>query len=69
MDVVRRRRPLREAWELFGLNTDPAWLRHLTTDRFLNPQQFAQRYSAVFPGAVFTSLYRAHAMCWDNPGH
>jgi SAM-dependent methyltransferase len=66
VDVLRRRRPAGDAWELFRLNTDPAWLDHLTSDRFLNPQQFTQHYSAVFPGATFTDLYRARAMCWDN---
>jgi ubiquinone/menaquinone biosynthesis C-methylase UbiE len=66
-DLARRRRPAGEAWELFRLNTDPAWLDHLTTDRFLNPAQFTQRYSAVFPGARFTDLYRSRAMCWDAP--
>jgi SAM-dependent methyltransferase len=68
-DLVRHRRPPAEAWELFRLNTDPAWLDHLTTDRFLDPTQFTQRYSAVFPGPTFTDLYRSRAMCWDNPTH
>jgi SAM-dependent methyltransferase len=67
-DLLRRRRPPGEAWELFRLNTDPAWLDHLTTDRFLSPAQFAQRYGAAFPGTAFTDLYRARAMCWDQPG-
>jgi len=67
LDVLRRRRPFGEAWELFRLNTDPGWLDHLTSDRFLNPQQFAERYSAVFPGARITDLYRARAMCCDAP--
>lgn len=49
------------------LNTDPAWLNHLTADRFLNPQQFTQRYGVVVPGAVFTDLYRARALCWQQP--
>jgi SAM-dependent methyltransferase len=66
-DVLRRRRPPGEAWELFRLNIDPGWLDHLTTDRFLNPTQFAQRYGAVFPGAAFTDLYRARATCWQQP--
>jgi len=67
-DLVRRRRPITQAWELFRLNVDPAWLDHLTTDRFLNPQVFADRYGGVFPGAAFTDLYRAQAMCWQQPG-
>ncbi len=68
-DLARRRRPPGEAWELFRLNTDPAWLDHLTTDRFLDPTQFTQQYGQVFPGATFTDLYRSLAMCWDNPAH
>jgi SAM-dependent methyltransferase len=66
-DLARRRRPPAQAWELFRLNTDPAWLDHLTSDRFLDPSQFTQRYGAVFPGATFTEMYRSCAMCWDNP--
>jgi SAM-dependent methyltransferase len=69
LDLLRRRRPVNQAWELFRLNTDPGWLDHLTTDRFLNPTQFARRYGQVFPGARFTDLYRSRAMCWDAPAH
>ncbi len=69
LDLFQHRRPPAEAWERFRLNTDPAWLDHLTTDRFLNPTQFTQRYSAVFPGGRFTDLYRSRAMCWDAPTH
>ena len=68
-DLARHRRPVSEAWELFGLNTDPGWLDHLTSDRFLNPTQFADRYGQVFPGARFTAMYRSRAMCWDAPAH
>ncbi len=64
-DLLRRRRPPAEAWELYRLNTDPAWLAHLTSDRFLSPQEFAERYGQVFPGAQFTDLYRTRAMCWE----
>ncbi len=66
-DLLRRRRPAGEAWELYRLNTDPAWLDHVTTDRFLSPEEFAQHYGQVFPGARFTDLYRTRAMCWDAP--
>jgi SAM-dependent methyltransferase len=66
-DLLRRRRPPAEALELYRLNTDPAWLEHLTTDRFLNPDQFTHAYGQVFPGATFTGLYRARVMCWDAP--
>jgi len=64
-DVLRRRRPLAQAWELFRLNTDPAWLDHLTSDRFLSRDQFARAYASAFPNARFTDLYRARAVCWD----
>jgi len=66
-DLLRRRRPAGVAWELFRLNLDPDWLDHLTTDRFLSPEQFVQRYGAVFPVAAFTDLYRARALCWQHP--
>jgi SAM-dependent methyltransferase len=69
VDLLRRRRPPAQAWELYQLNTDPAWLEHLTTDRFLSPTEFTQRYGQVFPGASFTDLYRTRAMCWHAPDH
>jgi SAM-dependent methyltransferase len=64
-DLLRRRRPAAEAVELYRLSTDPAWLAHLVSDRFLSPTEFTKRYAAVFPGAQFTELYRARAMCWE----
>jgi len=67
VDLLRHRRPAGEALELYRLNIDPAWLDHVTSDRFLTPQQFTQRYGAVFPGARFTELYRARALCWTCP--
>jgi SAM-dependent methyltransferase len=67
-DLARRRRPAGEAWELFRLNTHPAWLDHLTSDRFLSPAELEERYGRVFPGARYTDLYRARALCWDVPG-
>jgi SAM-dependent methyltransferase len=66
-DLIKRRRPSEEAWELFGLNTDPDWLDHLTSDRFLTPEEFTQCYGEVFPRASFTELYRARAMAWEHP--
>jgi hypothetical protein len=67
VDLLRRRRPPAEAWELFRLNTHPAWLDHLTADRFLSPAGFEQRYGSVFPGARYAALYRARGLCWDAP--
>jgi SAM-dependent methyltransferase len=66
-DLIRRRRPPQEAWELYRLNTHPVWLDHLTSDRFLSPAEFAQRYTAAFPHGVITPMYRARALCWDAP--
>jgi len=66
LDLLRHRRPVPEAWELFNLSTDPAWLDHLTSDRFLTPEEFAEQYGQVFPGARFTDLYRARAMYWEE---
>lgn len=66
-DLALRRRPSREALELFRLSTHPAWLDHVTADRFLSPAEFDRRYGRVFPGARYTDLYRARAMCWDAP--
>jgi ubiquinone/menaquinone biosynthesis C-methylase UbiE len=62
---------LRAARELYGLRTHPAWLAHLDTDRHLSAEAFEQRYSAVFPGARFTTLdRRIRAMWWrrEMPG-
>ncbi len=67
VDLVKRRRPVREAFELFRLNTHPGWLDHITTDRFLSPAEFELRYGSVFPGARYQDLYFAKAMCWDAP--
>lgn len=67
-DLLRRRRPLREAIEVFRLQTHPAWLDHVTSDRFLSPSEFRHRYCRLFPGVHFTDLYRACALAWQEPG-
>jgi SAM-dependent methyltransferase len=67
VDLMGRRRPAREALELFRLNTHPGWLDHVTADRFLSPAEFERRYGGVFPGARYTGLDFARAMCWDTP--
>ncbi len=67
LDLLRRRRPVPEAFELFRLNIHPGWLDHITSDRFLSRAEFAQRYGSVFPGARYHDLYFARAMCWDAP--
>lgn len=68
LDLALRRRPAREALELFRLSTHPAWLDHVTADRFLSPTEFDRRYSRVFPGARYTDFYRARALTWDRGG-
>jgi SAM-dependent methyltransferase len=67
-DLRRRRRPTREAVEVYRLSTHPAWLDHVTTDVFLTPDEFDATYTAVFPGAVVTPMYRARALHWRHPG-
>ena len=67
LDLALRRRPPGEALELFRLSTHPAWLGHLTSDRFLSPEEFDRRYGRVFAGARYTGLYRSRALCWDAP--
>lgn len=67
-DATKRRRPLREAMELLRLLMHPEWLDHVTTDRFLSPSEFRQRYGAVFPGGQFTDLYYACLLTWQADG-
>jgi SAM-dependent methyltransferase len=66
-DVLHARRPVAEAVEVFRLSLHPAWLDHLTADVFLTPGEFASRYTAVFPGAEITPMYRACALHWRDP--
>ena len=65
LDLMGRRRPAREAVELFRLNIHPGWLDHVTSDRFLSPAEFERRYGSVFPGACYTGLDFARGLCWD----
>lgn len=66
-DVRGRRRPLREAWELLGLQLHPDWLAHQTTDRVLPPTEWEAIGRRVFPGCAVTPLYRAAALHWTIP--
>jgi ubiquinone/menaquinone biosynthesis C-methylase UbiE len=66
-DVLHRRRPLREAVEVLRLQMHPGWLDHVTTDRFLSPSVFRQRYGGVFPGGQFTDLHFACLLTWQAP--
>jgi ubiquinone/menaquinone biosynthesis C-methylase UbiE len=65
-DLWARRRPLREAVELLRLDTHPAWLDHVTSDRFLSPEEFRHRYGAIFPGAHFADLYGTCVLTWHD---
>lgn len=67
-DIRHRRRLLREAWEIYRLSTHPAWLDHVTTDRFLPPGEWERVARTVFPGCVITPMYRALGMWWGEPG-
>jgi trans-aconitate methyltransferase len=59
----------RQAAEVYGLRTHPAWLAHLDTDRYLSPQEFGRRYGAIFPGARFATIeHRMQVMWWKKPG-
>jgi SAM-dependent methyltransferase len=65
-DVLHHRRPVPAAVEVFRLSLHPAWLDHLTSDVFLTPVEFAARYTAVFPHADITPMYRSCAMHWRD---
>lgn len=67
-DLTGRRRPVREAWELLGLQLHPDWLAHQTTDRLLPPAEWEAIGRRVLPGSSFTPLHRALALHWtDDP--
>lgn len=65
-DLLGRRRPLREAIEVLRLQMHPAWLDHVTTDRFQSPSEFRRRYGGIFPGGHFDDLYRACVLTWQD---
>jgi SAM-dependent methyltransferase len=64
VDLARRPTHARELW---GLRTDPAWLDHLTRDRYLSRAGFERRYAWAFPGARFRPVGGLHAMLWRAP--
>jgi SAM-dependent methyltransferase len=68
-DVLHQRRTVAAAVEVFRLSLHPAWLDHLTSDVFLTPVEFAARYTAAFPGAEITPMYRSCAMYWRDRPH
>lgn len=63
LDLVRRGR---QAFELYRLDTDTAWIAHLATDRYLSRSQFQRRYSAYLPEAHFHRVRHLHVCCWVN---
>jgi len=63
--VDARRRP-RDAAELYRLNTDPAWLEHLASDRYLSRAEFERRYGHHFPGSEFTRARHLHVCSWQD---
>ena len=65
-DVRHRRRPLREARELLGLQLSPAWLDHQTTDLLLPPDEWEATGRRVFPGCAVNPLHRAAALHWTD---
>jgi SAM-dependent methyltransferase len=64
-DLARRPAHARELWRL---RTDPAWLDHLTHDRYLSRAGFERRYTRAFPGARFPPIGGVHVMLWRAPG-
>jgi hypothetical protein len=64
-DLARRPAHARELWRL---RTDPAWLDHLTHDRYLSRAGFERRYARAFPGARFRPVGGMHVMLWHAPG-
>jgi SAM-dependent methyltransferase len=68
LDLRHRRRPTREAIDVYRLSTHPGWLDHVATDVFLTAEEFTQTYRAVFPDADVTPFYRTMAMHWHDNG-
>jgi ubiquinone/menaquinone biosynthesis C-methylase UbiE len=66
-DLARRRRPVREAFEVYRLSTMRGWLDHVTTDRFLGPAEFDRVYGGAFPGSEVVPMDMARALVWTAP--
>jgi hypothetical protein len=64
IDPLRRRA---HGLELYRLDTDPAWIAHLSRDRYLIRSQFERRYARQFPGATFKRAARVHICSWTAP--
>jgi SAM-dependent methyltransferase len=63
IDLMRRRK---DAFALYRLDADPAWIAHLASDRYLSRSGFEHRYSAHFPGATFHRARHLHVCCWAH---
>ncbi len=63
IELLRRRR---DAFELYRLDSDPAWIAHLATDRYLSRSEFERRYTRHFPGATFSRAKHLHICSWDD---
>jgi SAM-dependent methyltransferase len=66
-DLRHRSRPPRQALELLGLQLDPAWLDHQTTDRLLHATDWEIAASRAFPDAQIAPFHRARALHWHAP--
>lgn len=63
IDLLRRPRA---ALELYRLASDPAWVEHLATDRYVTRAEFERRCRRHFPDAVFSRVKHLHACRWTN---
>ncbi|MGC4856304.1 class I SAM-dependent methyltransferase [Micromonospora sp. DT4] len=66
-DVLRRRRGLTEAWELYRINTHPLWLRHIMSQRHLSAEQFEGIVKSTYPSCEVIDMGRARMVVWRRP--
>jgi SAM-dependent methyltransferase len=64
VDLLRRHH---HAIEIYPLDTDPAWIAHLATDRYSSRAQFERCYARHFPGATFQRARHLHVCSWNAP--
>ena len=56
----------REAWHALRFQTSGPWVRHLLSDAYLRPDEFAERYRSVFPdGRILDAGLTA--LVWQAP--
>lgn len=63
VDAVRRPANARE---LYKLGTEPAWLAHLASDRYLSRARFEAACRRHFPGASFAPAKHLHVCRWRD---